>query len=144
MDLMKLATDAIFSKLGGNTSESGIASALSGLIGGDSNKGGLDLSGMVSGMLDNKNDKSGGLSDIVGSWLGDGDNKGVSVSQITEMLGGDKISAFANKLGIDEKSAAESLTEALPQMVDKGSNGGSLLDSFGGLGGVLDMAKKFL
>ncbi len=141
MDLMKLATSVIISKLGGNASEGGIASALSGLIGGDSKSGGLDLSGLVSGMMDNKNDHSGGLSDIVGSWLGDGENKSVSVSQITEMIGGDKISQFASKLGIDETTAAESLAEAVPQMVDKGSQGGSLLDSFGG---VVDLAKKFL
>jgi len=28
-------------------------------------------------------------------------------------------------------------------MIDKGSSGGSLLDSIGGLGGAMNMAKKF-
>ncbi len=139
MDLMKLGTELILSKLGGKSSESGITSALSSLLGGGSD-GGLDFSSVVSNMLS----KGGGLQDIVGSWLGDGDNEAVSGSQIKDILGGDKIAEFASKLGIDEDSAADSLAEAVPQMVDKGSTGGSLLDAVGGLDGVIGLAKKFL
>lgn len=149
MDLMKLGTQLILSKLGGgNTSESGITSALSSLLGGDSNNsdGGLDLSSLVSGMMsggDSSSD-SGGLANIVTSWLGDGDNETVSGSQIKDMLGSDKISEFASKLGVDDDTAADSLAEAVPQMVDKGSSGGSLLDSVGGISGALNLAKKLL
>ena len=146
MDLMKIGTQLILSKLGGGASEGGIASALSSLLGGGNSDGGFDLSSLVSGMLNNKGsgDSGGGIADIVGSWLGDGDNEAVSGSQIKDMLGGDKISEFASKLGIDEDTAADSLAEAVPQMVDKGSSGGSLLDSVGGLSGAIDLAKKFL
>jgi uncharacterized protein YidB (DUF937 family) len=145
MDLMKIGTQLILSKLGGGASEGGIASALSSLLGGGNSGGGLDLSSLVSGMLKNGGGESGGgIADIVGSWLGDGDNEAVSGSQIKDMLGGDKISEFASKLGVDEDTAADSLAEAVPQMVDKGSSGGSLLDSVGGLSGAIDLAKKFL
>ena len=142
MDLMKLGTQLILSKLGGNTSESesGIESALSSLLGGGNSDGGLDLGSLVSGMMKN----GGGLENIVGSWLGDGDNEAVSGSQIQDILGSDKISEFASKLGVDDDSAADSLAEAVPQMVDKGSSGGSLLDAVGGINGVLNLAKKFL
>lgn len=141
MDLMKLGTELILNKLGGKSSESGISSALSSLLGGNSsNEAGLDFSSLVSNMLS----KDGGLQDIVGSWLGDGDNEVVSGNQIKDILGGDKIAEFASKLGIDEDSAADSLAEAVPQMVDKGSSGGSLLDAVGGLDGVIGLAKKFL
>ncbi len=149
MDLMKLGTQLILSKLGGGTSESGVISALTSLLGGGGNSnGGIDLGSLVSGML-NKNDgdtnnSGGGLSDIIGSWLGDGENESVSGSQIKDMLGGDKISEFANNLGIDEDTAADSLAEAVPQMVDKGSSGGSLLDAVGGISGAINLAKKFL
>ena len=47
----------------------------------------------------------------------------------------------ASQLGTDEGSLLDGLKDALPQMVDKASSGGSLLDSVGGLGGL---AKKFL
>jgi uncharacterized protein YidB (DUF937 family) len=149
MDLMKIGTQLILSKLGGGASEGGIASALSSLLGGGNSDGGLDLSSLISGMLnkgsgDGDGDSGGGIADIVGSWLGDGDNEAVSGSQIKDMLGGDKISEFASKLGVDEDTAADSLAEAVPQMVDKGSSGGSLLDSVGGLSGAIDLAKKFL
>lgn len=146
MDLMKLGTQLILSKLGGNANEGGIASALSSLLGGsDSGEGGLDLGSLVSGMLSKSGGESGGgIADLVGSWLGDGDNEAVSGNQIKDMLGGDKISEFASKLGIGEDEAADSLAEAVPQMVDKGSSGGSLLDAVGGLSGAIDLAKKFL
>jgi uncharacterized protein YidB (DUF937 family) len=140
MDLMKLGTQLILSKLGGNTNEGGIESALSSLLGGGNSGGGLDLGSLVSGMMKN----GGGLENIVGSWLGDGENEAVSGSQIKDMLGSDKISEFASKLGIDDDSAADSLAEAVPQMVDKGSSGGSLLDAVGGISGALNLAKKLL
>ncbi len=137
MDLMKLGAELIQSKLGGDVSGDGIVSALSGLLGGGDGKD-LDLSGLVSGMMS----EGGGIGDIIGSWLGDGDNSPISGSQIQSLLGSDKISAFAGMLGIDTDSAADSLAEAVPQMVDKGSSGGSLLDSVGGISGAIDLAKK--
>jgi uncharacterized protein YidB (DUF937 family) len=58
------------------------------------------------------------------------------------LFGGDKISAFASQLGISDEQAADSLADAVPQIVDQGSSGGNLLDAVGGLSGALDMAKK--
>jgi uncharacterized protein YidB (DUF937 family) len=139
MDLMKLGTQLILSKLGGNTNESGVADALSSLLGGSNGGGGLDIGSIVSNMMSN----GGGLQSVVASWLGDGDNDAISGGQIKDLLGGDKISEFASKLGVDEDSAADSLAEAVPQMVDKSSSGGSLLDAVGGLDGALNLAKKF-
>lgn len=138
MDLMKLGTQLIMAKLGGNSSEGGITSALTSLLGGKSESG-IDFSSLIS----NITEKGGGLQDILGSWLGDGDNDAVSGSQIKDMLGSDKITEFAGKLGVDEDTAADSLAEAVPQMVDKGSSGGSLLDSVGGIEGAIGLAKKF-
>lgn len=139
MDLMKIGTQLIMAKLGGNSSESGITSALSSLLGGNSDSGGgIDFSSIIA----NVTGQGGGLQDILGSWLGDGDNEAISGNQIKDMLGGDKIAEFASNLGIDEDSAADSLAEAVPQMVDKGSSGGSLLDSVGGVEGAIGLAKK--
>jgi len=146
MDLMKLGTQLILSKLGGNATggEGGITSALTSLLGGSSDNnsdGGLDLGSLVSSMTQGGD---GGLASIVGSWLGDGDNEAVSGSQIKDILGGDKVAEFASKLGVGEDEAADSLAEAVPQMVDKGSTGGSLLDAVGGVSGAINLAKKFL
>ncbi|MDO6459960.1 YidB family protein [Granulosicoccaceae sp. 1_MG-2023] len=142
MDLMKLGTELLMNKLNvdadGDGNPDGIMGALSGLIGGGD--GNLDLAGIVSKMQGNGGDLSGMLS----SWLGDGENAPISASQVTELFGSDKVADFASQLNLDQDTAAEKLSEALPEIVDKSSSGGSLLDSVGGLSGALDMAKKFL
>ena len=98
----------------------------------------MDIGGLVSGL------QSKGLGDVAESWLGDGENKAISADQLKDVLGAEKISAAAAELGTDEGSLLDSLKDAVPQMVDQSSKGGSLLDSVGGIGGLAGMAKKFL
>lgn len=133
MDIMNIASGMIANKLG--VDQNTINGALNGLIGdGDQ----FDIGSLVSNL------QSGDLADIAASWLGDGENASISTDQIQNLLGGDKISAAASQLGTSEGSLLETLQEALPQMIDQGSSGGSLLDSVGGIGGLASMAKKFL
>lgn len=113
-----------------------LISAFSGLAEGGGSNAGIDLGSLVSKM------DTGGLGTVAKSWLGDGNNEAISPDQITSMFGSDKISEFASKLGLSKDEAAGGLSEALPQMVDKASSGGSLLDSMGGLSGALGMAGK--
>ncbi len=134
MDIMNLAKGMLAAKLGGNSDA--VGSALSGLLG--QGGGGLDVGSLVNGLKDK------GHGDIADSWLGDGDNAEISADQLKEVLGGDKISEAASQLGTDEGTLLDGLKDALPQLVDKSSSGGSLLDSLGGIGGVASMAKKFL
>lgn len=118
---------------GSNLDSSSLISALSGLLGGS---GSFDL-GSLMGNLD-----AGGLGDIAKSWLGDGDNKGISPDQISKIIGSDKVADFASKLGLSAEEASGGLADALPQMVDNASSGGSLLDSIGGVEGALGLAGK--
>lgn len=110
-----------------------ITSALSGLMasGGDVNLGSL---------MENLNNS--GLSDIAKSWLGDGANQTISPEQISSAMGSDQISQFASKLGISVEEAAGGLSDAVPQVVDKASSGGSLLESIGGVEGAIGLASK--
>ena len=112
-----------------------LASAFSGLAGGSSS-GGFDLGSLVSKM------NSGGLGDSAKSWLGDGGNAPVSPEQVTNLFGADKISQFASNLGLSNEEAAGGLSDALPNMMDKASSGGSLLDSIGGVSGAIGLASK--
>lgn len=114
----------------------GLTSALSGLLGGGSGGGSFDPSALLSKM------DSGGLGAIAQSWLGDGSNTSISSGQVTNMLGSDKVSEFASKLGLTDEEAAGGLSDALPDMMDKASSGGSLLDSIGGVSGAMGMAGK--
>jgi len=113
-----------------------IANALGGLL--QTEDGGLDLSTFVSGLSEN------GLGEIVGSWLGNGENKSIDMEQISALLGSEKISQFAEQLGLNNESAAQALADALPQVVDKATSGESDIVSqmLGGSGNPMDMLGK--
>lgn len=118
---------------GTNLDIGALQSALSGLIGGGKD---LDLGGLVSGLT------SGGFGEMARSWLGDGANQAISPEQVGSAVGQDKLADFASKLGLSVQEAQGGLSEALPQIVDKASSGGALLDSIGDTEGLLDMASK--
>jgi len=133
MDIKNIAMSLIAKKLGGNSSQ--ITGVMNSLIGQGDN---MDIGGLVSGL------KAKGLGDVASSWLGDGENAEISADQLKDVLGGEKVAQAAAELGTDEGSLLSGLKDALPQVVDQASSGGSLLDSLGGLGGLGGMAKKFL
>ena len=136
-DIISLGTKAFQDKIGGDegADSSVVTEALSGLF--SNEEGGFDLGNIVSSVTGGE----GGIGSVVSSWLGDGENAAIDGSQITELLGSDKIAAFADKLGIDTDTALSGLTDAVPNIVDKASEGGSLMGSLlgavtGGLGDV--------
>ena len=136
MDIKSLATQLIMSKIGGANDSGAASSALDDLVGGS---GGFDLGDIVG-----KFTGSGGdLAEKAKSWLGDGGNESVSADQIQDAIGSDKIEAFAKKLGIGTEEASSSLSEILPDLIDKSSKGGDLLGSVGGLSGLAGLASKF-
>ncbi len=137
MDIIELGTQLLRDKLGLQVDAQTIASALSGLLG--DGQGNIDLAGLASKMA-----SSGELGDIVSSWLGDGATAGISADTILGLLGEGKVADFASSVGTDTNSAAAGLADVLPEMVDQASSGGNLLDSVGGLGGLVGAAKGFL
>lgn len=139
MDMTKLAAQLLASKLtGSNSGNSDLITSVIGNLLGGSSKQGIDLGSLVGGL------QNSGLGDIAKSWLGDGDNDHISRSQIENMLGSDKIQQAASELGTDQNDLLRGLQELLPQVVDKSSSGGNLLDSVGGIGGLASLASKFL
>lgn len=116
-----------------------LVSALSGLLGGGG--GNLNLGAILSKM------QQSGLGDIAASWLGNGSNAPISPGAVTDLIGSDKIADFASRFGLSEESAKNAIASALPEMVDKASPNGSLLEgligNIGGLGGLSDMVNKF-
>lgn len=133
MDIMNLAKGMLAEKLGADSDA--VGGVVASLVGGGDK---LDIGGLISGL------QSKGLGDVASSWLGDGANASISTDQLKDVLGGEQVAAAAAKLGTDQGSLLSGLQDALPQLVDKASSGGSLLDSVGGIGGLAGMAKKFL
>lgn len=136
MDLLSIGAQLLQAKLGSDLNIDVLKSALASLTGGD--EGSFDVTGLAQSFLAN-----GGLQSQVSSWLGDGGNEGLSASQVMNVLGSDKIQGFASALGLGETEAAEGLSDVLPQLIDKASSGGSILDSVGGMGGLASLAKGF-
>ena len=142
MDLFKIGASLIQ----GNSDDAttaldtdAITSALTKLIG--NGQGSLDLGALVGGLSQN------GLGEIVGSWLGNGENKSISMDQITDLLGSDKVSEFASELNISEESAKGALADSLPQVVDQATAGeGTIMDEMlaqvGGPQGAMEMLGK--
>jgi uncharacterized protein YidB (DUF937 family) len=142
MDLLKVAASMIQGN--GDEATTGldvndIANALNTLVG--NGVGGLDLVKFVGGLSQN------GLGEIVGSWLGNGENRSISIEQITTLLGVEKVESFASELGLSQESAAGALANVIPQVVDLATRGeGTIMDEMlanaGGPNGAMEMLGK--
>ena len=88
----------------------GIAGALGGLLANNSETGGLG--GLVS-----KFDQAG-MGDVIGSWIGKGENAPISAGQLQDVLGSDAISGIAQKLGMNSATLLPLLATLLPTLID--------------------------
>ncbi len=141
-DLLRLGAEMIQNNSDDATTNldpDAISGALSNLLG--SEEGSIDLSSLVERFA------GSGLGDLVQSWLGEGENAPVDPDTVESVLGSEKISAFAEELGIDFDSAKQALSDAIPTVVDKATPAGSdmlsgLLEQVGGVEGALGMLGK--
>jgi len=104
MDLM----DSLKSAVGGGDQKEDLMSSVMQLLGG---QGGLQN---LIGQFDAK-----GLGDIIGSWVGTGQNKSISPDQLQKILGSDVLSGIASKLGLNANDLSSQLSNLLPGVVDK-------------------------
>jgi len=137
MNFKDLATQVLMSKIEGANNSGDAAKALDKLVAGGK---GFDLGEIVSMFQGSGRD----LASKAKSWLGDGANASISAAQVQETMGSDKIAAFASQLGIDRNEASQKLAETLPELVDKSSQGGHLLNSIGSQGLLAGLASRFL
>lgn len=116
--------------------QGGVAAVLGELLANDGQGGGL------RGLVEKFNEA--GLGEVVGSWIGKGDNLPVSADQLKEVLGSDLLGKLAGQLGMDPAQASGQLADMLPGLVDKLTpqgvapenglgNAGDLLGMLGGL-----------
>lgn len=102
----------------------------------------------VMSLLDNQGSQGGlggllqkfqqaGLGDVIGSWVGSGQNQPISGEQLTDVLGPDALSGFAEKLGMAPGDAAGQLSNILPGLIDQLTPQGQA--PAGGLGNAGDL-----
>jgi uncharacterized protein YidB (DUF937 family) len=82
-----------------------------------------DLQGLVEKL------QQGGLGNQVKSWLGDGQNIGISPEQIQSALSNDQLRQLAAHFGIPVDAVSKLLAEHLPAAVDQASPDGTLRNS---------------
>ncbi len=111
-----------------------VSGGLGQLLGGQGGEGANPALQMVSALMSNSGGLSGllqqlqqgGLADAVQSWIGTGANQPVNGDQLQQALGSNVIGELAAKLGVQPQQAAQELSQALPQVVDKLTPNGQL------------------
>ncbi len=107
-----------------------IGSLAQGGLGGAGGGGQADLLRVVAGLLGNEGPagglgglvakfQQGGLGDVIGSWVGTGQNLPIAPDQLHQVLGNDTIASIAQQLGVSHGDAAGQLAQLLPQVVDR-------------------------
>lgn len=90
--------------------------------------------------------EKGGLGGVAQSWIASGANLPISAEQIETVLSSGMLADFAVKLGVDPKTAAGTLAQVLPQVIDHLTPDGQVpaagQGGLGGLGGLADLFGK--
>jgi uncharacterized protein YidB (DUF937 family) len=87
--------------------------------------------------------QSGGLGDVVSSWLSNGPNQEIGADKISELVSSDMLSQFASKAGVGTSEASGVLANMLPELVNQLSPDGAAPNA-ASLGGLLDGLKSSL
>jgi len=112
-----------------------IQAALS-MLTNQSGAGGADAGGIsgLDGLLNQFH--NAGLTDVVQTWIGNGQNQAVSPDQVQQALGGGQLEQLAQAAGISPDEAASHLSEILPGLIDKLTPNGQVPAAGGGLGNL--------
>ena len=62
------------------------------------------------------------------SWIGTGQNEGISPDMLSQIFGQGQLQDIASQLGMSQDQAASSLAQALPQVVDRMTPSGAIPD----------------
>jgi uncharacterized protein YidB (DUF937 family) len=122
--------DALGGMTGGNAGANnlqgmvgGLLGQLGGTAGGSSNAmlttvmALVQQQGGVEGLI--AKFQAGGLSDVVSSWVGTGQNLPVSATQVTQVLGESTITNVASSLGVESSHASSSIASMLPELINQ-------------------------
>ena len=115
--LGEMAKGLLGKALGGGSSQNPLMDIVLGLITNPQ-------SGGLQGLIQTFKEK--GLGDAMSSWISTGENQPVSGDQIQHALGGNFIQQIAEQLGSSKSEVSGSLSNLLPQIIDKLTPSGTL------------------
>ncbi|KVA20998.1 hypothetical protein WL99_35605 [Burkholderia cepacia] len=136
----------------------GLLDIVGGLLGGQA--GGNSQSALITTALEFINNQPGGLNgliekfkaggagDIIGSWVGNGENQPISADTLQNVLGSDVVGSLASKVGIDPSQASSILAQVLPHVVNGATPNGEVpaggqIDTSNVLGTLTQLAGMF-
>ncbi|RQQ54403.1 YidB family protein [Burkholderia stagnalis] len=136
----------------------GLLDIVGGLIGGQA--GGNSQSALLMAALEFVNNQPGGLNgliekfkaggagDIIGSWVGTGENQPISPDTLQNVLGSDAVGALASKVGIDPGQVSGILAQVLPHVINGATPNGEVpaggqLDTSNVLGTLTQLVGMF-
>ncbi|KVM79158.1 hypothetical protein WJ60_04145 [Burkholderia ubonensis] len=136
----------------------GLLDIVGGLLGGQA--GGNSQSALLSAALEFINNQPGGLNgliekfkaggagDVIGSWVGTGENQPISADTLQNVLGSDAVGALASKFGVDPAQASGILAQVLPHVVNHATPNGEVpadgqVDTSNVLGTLTQLAGLF-
>ncbi|CDN60361.1 hypothetical protein I35_1838 [Burkholderia cenocepacia H111] len=136
----------------------GLLDIVGGLIGGQA--GGNSQSALITTALEYINNQPGGLNgliekfkaggagEIIGSWVGTGENQPISADTLQNVLGSDVVGSLASKVGIDPSQASSILAQVLPHVVNGATPNGEVpaggqVDTSNVLGTLTQLAGMF-
>ncbi|MCA7891956.1 YidB family protein [Burkholderia cepacia] len=136
----------------------GLLDIVGGLLGGQA--GGNSQSALITTALEFINNQPGGLNgliekfkaggagDIIGSWVGNGENQPISADTLQNVLGSDVVGSLASKVGIDPSQASSILAQVLPHIVNGATPNGEVpaggqIDTSNVLGALTQLAGMF-
>lgn len=83
-----------------------------------------------------------GLGNVIGSWIGSGQNVPITGEQMQQALGGGQLQQIAEEIGLPQEEIANRLSEVLPDLVDKLTPAGHI--PRGGLGNMSSLLDHFM
>ncbi|MBR7959209.1 DUF937 domain-containing protein [Burkholderia vietnamiensis] len=137
MGLLDIVGGLIGGQAGGNSQSELITTALEFI---NNQPGGLN--GLIEKF------KAGGAGDIIGSWVGTGENQPISPDTLQNVLGSDVVGSLASKVGIDPAQASSILAQVLPHVVNHATPNGEVpaggqVDTSNVLGALTQIAGMF-
>ena len=131
--LGKLVSGAVQSMLGSGTSNDPLMAIIGSLLSGSGSGG---LAKLIQQF------QHAGLGEQAQSWVGTGQNMPISLNQLMQVFGADRMQQMAASAGMEQQQFGGRLAEMLPQVVDRLTPEGQL--PAGGIDDALGMLAKMM
>lgn len=86
----------------------------------------LQSNGGLSGMLQRM--QQSGYGDHAQSWIGNGQNQGLPTDALSQIFGSGALDQIAQQFGMSKEDASNHVAQALPEVVNRMTPGGSIPD----------------